>query len=162
MAGESAVSLAVSPVRVHETNCALGCLCFSATDQIRCPWPLSTTSSVWDCLQTVALQSSLTKVIDLRVGRHWGGPVSIVLCDQGITPAKLSSVAWVRETHVPCTAASCISMQMCCIWGQVATVSLWPLPGGDALLVSLVCRSVLHHFHFKGSVHSISFSPDGR
>ncbi|KAK2509227.1 hypothetical protein MC885_009195 [Smutsia gigantea] len=34
--------------------------------------------------------------------------------------------------------------------------------GGDALLVSLVCRSVLHHFHFKGSVHSVSFSPDGR
>ncbi|XP_036099773.1 periodic tryptophan protein 2 homolog isoform X3 [Molossus molossus] len=34
--------------------------------------------------------------------------------------------------------------------------------GGNALLVSLVCRSVLHHFHFKGSVHSISFSPDGR
>lgn len=41
----------------------------------------------------------------------------------------------------------------------------WPLSvaaGGDALLVSLVCRSVLHHFHFKGSVHSVSFSPDGR
>ncbi|XP_002761514.1 periodic tryptophan protein 2 homolog isoform X3 [Callithrix jacchus] len=34
--------------------------------------------------------------------------------------------------------------------------------GGDALLVSLVCRSVLHRFHFKGSVHSVSFSPDGR
>lgn len=34
--------------------------------------------------------------------------------------------------------------------------------GGNALLVSLVCRSVLHHFHFKGSVHSVSFSPDGR
>nr|XP_031316555.1 periodic tryptophan protein 2 homolog isoform X1 [Camelus dromedarius] len=34
--------------------------------------------------------------------------------------------------------------------------------GGDALLVSLVCRSVLHHFHFKGAVHSVSFSPDGR
>uniref|UniRef100_A0A2K6LBC0 Periodic tryptophan protein 2 homolog n=1 Tax=Rhinopithecus bieti TaxID=61621 RepID=A0A2K6LBC0_RHIBE len=34
--------------------------------------------------------------------------------------------------------------------------------GGDALLVSLVCRSVLHHFHFKGSVHSVSFSPNGR
>ncbi|XP_051685245.2 periodic tryptophan protein 2 homolog [Oryctolagus cuniculus] len=34
--------------------------------------------------------------------------------------------------------------------------------GGDALLVSLACRSVLHHFHFKGSVHSVSFSPDGR
>ncbi|KFO28101.1 Periodic tryptophan protein 2 like protein, partial [Fukomys damarensis] len=34
--------------------------------------------------------------------------------------------------------------------------------GGAALLVSLVCRSVLHHFHFKGSVHSVSFSPDGR
>ncbi|KAI5941449.1 periodic tryptophan protein 2 homolog [Manis javanica] len=34
--------------------------------------------------------------------------------------------------------------------------------GGDALLVSLAYRSVLHHFHFKGSVHSISFSPDGR
>ncbi|XP_062060510.1 periodic tryptophan protein 2 homolog [Lepus europaeus] len=34
--------------------------------------------------------------------------------------------------------------------------------GGDALLVSLVCRSVLHRFHFKGSVHSVCFSPDGR
>ncbi|EHB08229.1 Periodic tryptophan protein 2-like protein [Heterocephalus glaber] len=34
--------------------------------------------------------------------------------------------------------------------------------GGAALLVSLACRSVLHHFHFKGSVHSVSFSPDGR
>ncbi|XP_047653600.1 periodic tryptophan protein 2 homolog isoform X2 [Phacochoerus africanus] len=34
--------------------------------------------------------------------------------------------------------------------------------GGNALLVSLVCRSVLHHFHFKGAVHSIAFSPDGR
>ncbi|XP_008565933.1 PREDICTED: periodic tryptophan protein 2 homolog [Galeopterus variegatus] len=34
--------------------------------------------------------------------------------------------------------------------------------GGVALLVSLVCRSVLHRFHFKGSVHSVSFSPDGR
>lgn len=44
----------------------------------------------------------------------------------------------------------------------VATVSLCSLAGGAALLVSLVCRSVLHHFHFKGSVHSISFSPDGR
>lgn len=48
------------------------------------------------------------------------------------------------------------------MWGE------WPLPrsslsaGGDALLVSLVCRSVLHHFHFKGCVHSVSFSPDGR
>ncbi|KAG8513714.1 Periodic tryptophan protein 2, partial [Galemys pyrenaicus] len=34
--------------------------------------------------------------------------------------------------------------------------------GGDALLVSLVCRSVLHRFHFQGSVHSVCFSPDGR
>ncbi|XP_011374679.1 periodic tryptophan protein 2 homolog [Pteropus vampyrus] len=34
--------------------------------------------------------------------------------------------------------------------------------GGEALLVSLVCRSVLHRFHFKGSVHSVCFSPDGR
>ncbi|XP_004696955.1 periodic tryptophan protein 2 homolog [Echinops telfairi] len=34
--------------------------------------------------------------------------------------------------------------------------------GGNALLVSLVCRTALHHFHFKGSVHSVSFSPDGR
>ncbi|XP_012634527.2 periodic tryptophan protein 2 homolog [Microcebus murinus] len=34
--------------------------------------------------------------------------------------------------------------------------------GGSALLVSLVSRAVLHHFHFKGSVHSVSFSPDGR
>ncbi|KAM9088642.1 periodic tryptophan protein 2 homolog isoform 2-T3 [Megaptera novaeangliae] len=34
--------------------------------------------------------------------------------------------------------------------------------GGDALLASLVCRAVLHRFHFKGAVHSVSFSPDGR
>ncbi|XP_032485862.1 periodic tryptophan protein 2 homolog isoform X1 [Phocoena sinus] len=34
--------------------------------------------------------------------------------------------------------------------------------GGDALLTSLVCRAVLHRFHFKGAVHSVSFSPDGR
>ncbi|XP_012586613.1 PREDICTED: periodic tryptophan protein 2 homolog [Condylura cristata] len=34
--------------------------------------------------------------------------------------------------------------------------------GGDALLVSLVGRAVLHRFHFQGSVHSVSFSPDGR
>ncbi|XP_060007036.1 periodic tryptophan protein 2 homolog isoform X2 [Lagenorhynchus albirostris] len=34
--------------------------------------------------------------------------------------------------------------------------------GGNALLASLVCRAVLHHFHFKGAVHSVSFSPDGR
>ncbi|XP_044526133.1 periodic tryptophan protein 2 homolog [Gracilinanus agilis] len=33
---------------------------------------------------------------------------------------------------------------------------------GAALLVSLVCKSVLHHFHFNGSVHCVSFSPDGR
>ncbi|XP_058920761.1 periodic tryptophan protein 2 homolog isoform X1 [Kogia breviceps] len=34
--------------------------------------------------------------------------------------------------------------------------------GGEALLASLVCRAVLHRFHFKGAVHSVSFSPDGR
>lgn len=109
-----------------------------------------------------ALQSSLMKVIDFGVGRLWGGPVSFVLCDEGVTTTKLSLRTWVQAAHVPCPAASCISMLMCSIWAQVATVSLWPLVGGEALLVSLVCRSVLHHFHFKGSVHSVSFSPDGR
>lgn len=50
-------------------------------------------------------------------------------------------------------------MRACHVWG----LGLLSLPtGGDALLVSLVCRSVLHHFHFKGAVHSVSFSPDGR
>ncbi|XP_055975200.1 periodic tryptophan protein 2 homolog [Sorex fumeus] len=34
--------------------------------------------------------------------------------------------------------------------------------GGDALLVSLPHRAVLHRFHFKGSVSSVCFSPDGR
>lgn len=34
--------------------------------------------------------------------------------------------------------------------------------GGDALLVSLPHRAVLHRYHFKGSVSSICFSPDGR
>ncbi|CAL1597666.1 unnamed protein product [Knipowitschia caucasica] len=33
---------------------------------------------------------------------------------------------------------------------------------GAALLVSLITRAVLHHFHFHRPVHSISFSPDGR
>lgn len=33
---------------------------------------------------------------------------------------------------------------------------------GAALLVSLITRAVLHHFHFHKPVHSISFSPDGR
>ncbi|XP_029941900.1 periodic tryptophan protein 2 homolog [Salarias fasciatus] len=33
---------------------------------------------------------------------------------------------------------------------------------GAALLVSLVTRAVLHHFHFHRAVHSVSFSPDGR
>ena len=46
---------------------------------------------------------------------------------------------------------------------RVRSLTLLSLPsGGNALLVSLVCRSVLHHFHFKGAVHSVSFSPDGR
>lgn len=154
MAGESAVSLAGSLVRVHETNCVRGFLCFSATDQIRCLWLLSTTSSVWGCLQMVALLSSLMKVIDLGVGRH---------CVTRASPQPSSIfLAWVQATCVPCTAPSCISSQMCCTWGQVATFLLWLLAGGEALLVSLACRSVLHHFHFKGSVHSVSFSPDGR
>lgn len=46
-----------------------------------------------------------------------------------------------------------------------SVTACWPLSrpaGGEALLVSLLCRSVLHHFHFKGSVHSVCFSPDGR
>ncbi|GCC44320.1 hypothetical protein chiPu_0028753, partial [Chiloscyllium punctatum] len=33
---------------------------------------------------------------------------------------------------------------------------------GDALLVSLISKAVLHRFHFHARVHSISFSPDGR
>lgn len=33
---------------------------------------------------------------------------------------------------------------------------------GAALLVSLITRAVLHHFHFHKPVQSISFSPDGR
>uniref|UniRef100_W5M7N2 PWP2 small subunit processome component n=1 Tax=Lepisosteus oculatus TaxID=7918 RepID=W5M7N2_LEPOC len=33
---------------------------------------------------------------------------------------------------------------------------------GAALLVSLVTREVLHHFHFHKPVHCVSFSPDGR
>ncbi|XP_041067290.1 PWP2 small subunit processome component isoform X1 [Carcharodon carcharias] len=33
---------------------------------------------------------------------------------------------------------------------------------GAALLVSLISKSVLHHFHFHARVHSVSFSPDGR
>lgn len=50
-------------------------------------------------------------------------------------------------------------MRVCHVRG----LSLLSLPtGGNALLVSLVCRSVLHNFHFKGAVHSVSFSPDGR
>lgn len=49
----------------------------------------------------------------------------------------------------------------CPVW-VTTHLTLFLAAGGDALLVSLVCRSVLHHFHFKGSVHSVSFSPDGR
>lgn len=46
---------------------------------------------------------------------------------------------------------------------DVRGLPLLSLPaGGNALLASLVCRAVLHHFHFKGAVHSVSFSPDGR
>lgn len=46
---------------------------------------------------------------------------------------------------------------------DVRGLPLLSLPtGGDALLTSLVCRAVLHRFHFKGAVHSVSFSPDGR
>lgn len=33
---------------------------------------------------------------------------------------------------------------------------------GAAVLVSMVSKSVLHHFHFHKPVHSVSFSPDGR
>lgn len=56
-----------------------------------------------------------------------------------------------RRTSLP---AGCTSVTVC---------SPLSLPaGGEALLVSLVCRSVLHRFHFKGSVHSVCFSPDGR
>uniref|UniRef100_A0A8C5DY81 Small-subunit processome Utp12 domain-containing protein n=1 Tax=Gouania willdenowi TaxID=441366 RepID=A0A8C5DY81_GOUWI len=33
---------------------------------------------------------------------------------------------------------------------------------GAALLISLVTRAVLHHFHFHKPVSSVSFSPDGR
>ncbi|XP_029644445.1 periodic tryptophan protein 2 homolog isoform X2 [Octopus sinensis] len=33
---------------------------------------------------------------------------------------------------------------------------------GEALLCSLISRSVLHRFHFHGPVHSVKFSPDGK
>lgn len=33
---------------------------------------------------------------------------------------------------------------------------------GAAVLVSMISKSVLHHFHFHKPVHSIKFSPDGR
>ncbi|XP_062905832.1 PWP2 small subunit processome component [Mobula hypostoma] len=33
---------------------------------------------------------------------------------------------------------------------------------GVAVLVSLLRKAVLHHFHFHALVHSVSFSPDGR
>lgn len=33
---------------------------------------------------------------------------------------------------------------------------------GAALLVSLITRATLHHFHFHTPVSSIRFSPDGR
>ncbi|XP_067849509.1 PWP2 small subunit processome component [Heptranchias perlo] len=33
---------------------------------------------------------------------------------------------------------------------------------GAALLVSLISKSVLHHFHFHTPVHSVCFSPNGR
>eukprot|EP00058_Branchiostoma_floridae_P012668 XP_002598156.1 hypothetical protein BRAFLDRAFT_123300 [Branchiostoma floridae] len=33
---------------------------------------------------------------------------------------------------------------------------------GAALLVSLVSKSVLHHYHFHKPVHTVKFSPDGR
>uniref|UniRef100_UPI00358E2AAB periodic tryptophan protein 2 homolog isoform X2 n=1 Tax=Myxine glutinosa TaxID=7769 RepID=UPI00358E2AAB len=33
---------------------------------------------------------------------------------------------------------------------------------GAAVLVSLLSKAVLHHFHFHKPVHSVSFSPDGR
>ncbi|CAH2218576.1 periodic tryptophan 2 homolog [Pelobates cultripes] len=36
------------------------------------------------------------------------------------------------------------------------------LTEGAALLVSLVTKSVLNHFHFHQPVHSVRFSPDGR
>ncbi|KAK2188503.1 hypothetical protein NP493_130g01036 [Ridgeia piscesae] len=33
---------------------------------------------------------------------------------------------------------------------------------GEAMLISLISRSVLHHYHFHRPVHAVSFSPDGR
>ena len=32
---------------------------------------------------------------------------------------------------------------------------------GEAMLISMVSRSVLHYYHFQRRVHAISFSPDG-
>lgn len=90
-AGEPAASLSLalsSLVRVPESNCALGSLCFSATDQTHCLWPPSTTSSAWGCPQMVAWQSSSTKVMDVGVVRHWGGPASSGLCNKGITSSQ--------------------------------------------------------------------------
>ena len=33
---------------------------------------------------------------------------------------------------------------------------------GDAMLVSMISRTVLHHFHFHRPVKAIVFSPDGK
>lgn len=33
---------------------------------------------------------------------------------------------------------------------------------GEAMLISLISRSVLHHYHFHRPVQAVSFSPDGR
>lgn len=73
----------------------------SATDPILYLWPLSTTSSVWPCLQMVALLSSLMKVFELPLGRHWGGTASCVLCDRDIPRVQLNFTAWVQAVHVP-------------------------------------------------------------
>lgn len=73
-----------------------------------------------------------------------------------------------RVGHPPWRCAAHTAGPRACLQGlvracRVRSLTLLSLPsGGNALLVSLVCRSVLHHFHFKGAVHSVSFSPDGR
>ncbi len=33
---------------------------------------------------------------------------------------------------------------------------------GEAMLISMRSKSVLHYYHFHRPVHAISFSPDGK
>lgn len=80
-------------------------------------------------------------------------------------PAPPGSVPRRRGLALQSPAARSGSTQNLAPAGCTSVTACSPLSlpaGGEALLVSLVCRSVLHRFHFKGSVHSVCFSPDGR